>query len=85
MSGRGDFTSIKLAVLEEIERIAGAKLDPALRHGLRFNGMTHARLIQLRDLIDDAVKRAKGQPSDRLKAEGGTFTTNDTTEWDEHG
>lgn len=42
--------SPKLAVLEEIERIAGAKLDPALAYSLRFTTVSHVHLIRLRDL-----------------------------------
>ena len=50
--------SPKLAVLDEIERIAGAKLDPALKYSLRFTAVSNLHLIRLRDFIDDAVKRA---------------------------
>ena len=50
--------SPKLAVLDEIERIAGAKIDPALKYSLRFTAVSHLHLIRLRDFVDDAVKRA---------------------------
>lgn len=50
--------SPKLAVLDEIERVAGAKIDPALKYSLRFTTVSHLHLIRLRDFVDDAVKRA---------------------------